>query len=52
MVPYKPATNDNHEQINISKFRSGTKVVGSEFDERDASFVNYSYYGYETWRLD
>lgn len=52
MVPYKPATNGNHEQINISKFRSGTKVVGSAYDERNASFVNYSYYGYETWRLD
>ena len=52
MVPYKPATNGIHEQLNISKFRSGTKVVGSSYDERNASFVNYSYYGYETWRLD
>ncbi len=52
MVPYKPATNGIHEQLNISKFRSGTKVVGSAYDERNASFVNYSYYGYETWRLD
>lgn len=38
--------------INIGKLRSGTSSYNGTDNNRKISWVNYTYYGYETWRLD